>query len=202
LAMTCSTPTTEGSRAVFVDKDGTLIVNVPYNVNPRWIQFAPGALAGLRRLHCAGYSIVVVTNQAGVAHGYFDEQALAVVEATLRRRLADNGIPLAGFYYCPHHPQAALAEYREDCDCRKPSDGMLRRAARELDLVLADSWMIGDILDDVEAGHRAGCRSILLQVGSESEWYLDELRSADLEVRDLDECASAILMADAQRGVA
>jgi D,D-heptose 1,7-bisphosphate phosphatase len=171
------------SRAVFLDKDGTLVQDVPYNVDPQLIEPAEGALDALRLLGRAGYQLVVVSNQSGVARGLFPETALLPVEEKLRDLFAQAGAELAGFYFCPHHPQGSVSEYAVECACRKPKPGMLLRAAAELDLDLARSWMIGDILDDVEAGHRAGCRSILVDLGTES-LPTDPLRAPDFVARD------------------
>jgi histidinol-phosphate phosphatase family protein len=148
-------------RAVFLDKDGTLIADVPYNVDPRRIRFLPGVLDGARRLHAAGYRLVVVTNQPGVALGFFEAAALDAVEAALRDAFSAAGAPLAGFFYCPHHPSGHVRPYAAACGCRKPMPGLLHAAARTLDIDLAGSWMVGDILNDVEAGRRAGCRTVL-----------------------------------------
>jgi D-glycero-D-manno-heptose 1,7-bisphosphate phosphatase len=186
-----------GERAVFLDKDGTLIEDVPYNVRPEQIRLLPGGAEGLRRLHAAGYRLIVVSNQSGVAHGYFAEEALAGVERRLRQLLAEAGVPLAGFYYCPHHPDGSVAAYRVACACRKPEPGLLLRAAREHGIDLARSWLIGDILNDVEAGRRAGCRTILLDNGHETEWVLTPLRTPDARAPDLDTAARIIAAGDA-----
>jgi rfaE bifunctional protein kinase chain/domain len=178
--------------AVFLDKDGTLVEDVPYNVDPERIRLAPGAVAGLRALHAAGYLLIVISNQSGVARGYFPEAALADVEARLRALLAEAGVPLAGFYYCPHHPNGAISRYAVPCSCRKPAPGSIDRAAREHDVDLARSWFVGDILDDVEAGHRAGCRAILIDNGNETEWLDAPDRRPDHVVADLAEAARII----------
>ena len=161
-----------GRKAVFLDKDGTLIYDVPYNVDPGLIRFRPGTMEGLALLHAAGYQLVVITNQSGIARGYFQEEELAAVIDYLRQRLAVEGIPLGGFYYCPHHTEGVVPEYTKACECRKPEPGMLLRAAAELGIDRHRSWYIGDILDDVEAGRRAGCRTILIDPGGETEWIL------------------------------
>jgi histidinol-phosphate phosphatase family protein len=158
--------------AVFLDKDGTLIENVPYNVDRARIKLMPHAGVALRKLHPLGYALVVVSNQSGVAQGMFDIGALRNVENKLRELLAGEGVPLAGFYFCPHAPGGTVSQYAIACACRKPQPGMLQQAACDLDLDLARSWMLGDILDDVEAGRRAGCRSILVDSGGETEWLL------------------------------
>lgn len=179
--------------AVFIDKDGTLVHDVPYNVSPARIAVREEAGDALRRLQRAGYELVLVSNQAGVALGHFEERALDDVWTHLRERLSADGVDLCAFYYCPHHPQGEVAPYASDCDCRKPKPGMLRRAAQELGIDLERSWMLGDILDDIEAGHRAGCRSVLLDVGSETEWRESELRTPEFRARDLDRAAHFIL---------
>ena len=146
-----------------MDKDGTLIPDIPYNVNPDLIELAPGAATALRSLQQHGYGIIVISNQSGMARGLFKEAALAGVQQCLKSLLAAEGIRLSGFYYCPHHPQAEQAVYRVDCDCRKPKPGLLFHAAQVHQINLRQSWMIGDILSDSEAGNRAGCRTILIE---------------------------------------
>jgi D-glycero-D-manno-heptose 1,7-bisphosphate phosphatase len=160
------------ARAVFLDKDGTLIEDVPYNIDPAQISLTDGALEGLQLLHSAGFKLVVVSNQSGVARGIFKEEALTQVEQHLQKILAEAGIPLAGFYYCPHHPEGRIRDYAVNCMCRKPRPGMLFKAARDHEINLASSWLIGDILDDVEAGRRADCNTILIENGNETEWGL------------------------------
>ncbi len=183
------TPT---ARAVFLDKDGTLIEDVPYNVNPERIRFLPCTAEGLRALHAAGYKLIVVSNQSGVARGYFPEAALAAVEARLRAMFAAAGVPLAAFYYCPHHPDGSVPEYAVSCLCRKPFPGMIVRAAREHGIDRAASWMVGDILHDIEAGHRAGCRALLIANGNETMWELSPQRTPDALAPDLAEAARMI----------
>jgi len=179
--------------AVFIDKDGTLVKDMPYNTDPAHVQLREEAVDALRRLQAAGFELVLVSNQAGVALGRFAERRLERLWLHLRKTLAHAGVDLAAFYYCPHHPQGAVPAYAVECDCRKPKPGMLERAARERNIDLARSWMIGDILDDVEAGHRAGCRAIMLDVGSETEWHESPLRAPEFYARDLDAASHYIL---------
>jgi D-glycero-D-manno-heptose 1,7-bisphosphate phosphatase len=188
--------------AVFIDKDGTLIQDVPYNVDPERIELAPGAALAAMMLSEAGYALVVVSNQSGVARGMFAEEALAAVEQRLRELLADFDVPLTGFYYCPHHPQGFVPRYSTPCDCRKPEPGMLLQAADDLGIDLARSWLIGDILDDVEAGRRAGCRTVLLDNGHENEWQWNPRRRPDIVASDLAKAAQLIKTADAMRSPA
>jgi len=176
--------------AVFLDKDGTLIVDVPYNADPQRIQLQPGAAEAVQRLHQAGFVLVVISNQSGVARGYFEEAALGAVAARLRELLQ---VPISGFYYCPHHPEGVVAEYAIACSCRKPAPGLLLQAAADLHLDLSQSWMIGDILNDVEAAHRAGCRAVLIDNGNETEWLEGEGRSPDYTAPDMATAANWIL---------
>jgi D,D-heptose 1,7-bisphosphate phosphatase len=186
-------PKLRNQAAVFLDKDGTIVEDVPYNVDPDRIVLAPGAAEGALLLHDAGFALVVVSNQSGVARGYFREEELVPVEDRLRDMLAEYDVPLAGFYYCPHHPQGSVARYTAPCDCRKPAPGMLLAAADDLDLDLASSWMVGDILDDIEAGHRAGCRTVLIDNGNETQWQCSPSRRPHFVVPNLATAAHCIL---------
>ena len=181
-----------GRAAVFLDKDGTLIENVPYNVDPALIRLTPRAGEGLRRMQQCGYKLIVISNQSGVGRHYFPEEALQGVEERLRNMLAPLDVSFAGFYWCPHAPEAG-------CACRKPEPGLILRAADEHDVDPQRSWMIGDILNDVEAGHRAGCRTVLIDNGNETEWDLTPDRTPDLRVGNLDEAALALCSADGRR---
>ena len=175
-------------RAVFLDKDGTLIEDVPYNVDPSRLRLTRGAAAGLRALQAAGFRLVVVTNQSGVARGFFPEARLDELHRGLDHLLASEGVLLDGFFYCPH------ADW-DGCACRKPAAGLLRTAARDLDIDLTHSWLVGDILDDVEAGRRAGCRTVLLANGGETEWRRGRLRRPHAMAPDLESAARLIVAA-------
>lgn len=178
--------------AVFLDKDGTLIDDVPYNVDPELMCLSKGAREGVRLLREAGYALVVVTNQSGVARGLFKEETLPAVRAKLEDLL---GLTLDGFYSCPHHPEGTVPKYSVECDCRKPLPGLFQQAARDLDLDLSRSWMVGDILNDVEAGSRAGCRTILVLSGGETEWVKGPHRAPTFEADDMLGAARLILTA-------
>jgi histidinol-phosphate phosphatase family protein len=184
-------------RAVFLDKDGTLVENVPMNVDPSRMRLADGAAAALHRLREAGYRFAVVSNQAGVARGLFPESALAGVAARLAELLDEQGLQLDGFFYCPHDPAGSVPQYRITCDCRKPAPGLLHRASAALGADVASSWMVGDILDDVEAGRRAGCRCILLDSGGETEWLRGPAREPHFVARSFAEVADHILRSEA-----
>ena len=172
-------------RAVFLDKDGTLIRDIPYNVDVSLITLMPYAVEALRALQDEGYLLIVISNQPGVALGYFKENELQAVFTDMKNLLDSYGIKLHACYYCPHMEGV--------CNCRKPAPGLLLRAAKDHDIDLSGSWMIGDILNDVEAGRRAGCRTILVDNGNETEWHMSECRIPHHCVKDLREAASAIL---------
>src|SRR3954469_10338185 len=133
-------------KAIFLDKDGTLIPDIPYNVNPDLITLKPGVIEGLKLLKDKGYTFVVISNQAGVARGYFKYDDLKKVSEKLDVLLNPEGIQIEGFYFCPHHPAGIISEYTIACDCRKPAPGMILQAANELEIDIEKSWMVGDIL--------------------------------------------------------
>ena len=178
-------------RAVFVDKDGTLIENVPYNVDPAMLRFRPAALPALAGLARAGFALLLATNQSGLAHGYFTRRQFAHLQRVLEQRLHDEaGITLLDVLVCPHAPGTGGGPV---CRCRKPAPGLLTGAARRHQLDLAGSWMVGDTLDDVEAGRRAGCRTVLLDSGGKTLWQRGPLRTPDACLQDWDEVAHLIL---------
>lgn len=180
-------------KAVFLDKDGTLIFDVPYNVNPALVKLEDNAGVALKMLQEEGYVLIVVSNQSGVAFGYFSERDLLGVNARIMKLLQKEDVRLNGFYYCPHHPGGTVPEYAVFCECRKPAPGMLLKAAEAFDIDLSQSWMIGDILNDVEAGNRAGCKSILIDNGHETEWEMNESREPYFVAGDIKEAAQFIL---------
>jgi D-glycero-D-manno-heptose 1,7-bisphosphate phosphatase len=143
------------SRIVCLDKDGTLVEDVPYNVDPSLLRFTPHAFEALRLWRDAGYRLVVVTNQSGIGRGMYSEEDFGVLTTWMKGRFASAGAPLAGVYFCPHHPVDAHGAYRIACDCRKPAPGMLLRAARELHVDLARSALFGDTRHDLEAAAAA-----------------------------------------------
>jgi D-glycero-D-manno-heptose 1,7-bisphosphate phosphatase len=185
--------TVDGGGAVLFDKDGTLVRDVPYNVDPALIELMPGAGHALAALQQAGYRLGVVSNQSGVARGLFDASALDAVAARLRELLDADGVRIDFFAWCPHHPDGSVADLSLNCDCRKPRPGLVLRALSELDAEASRSWLVGDILNDIEAGSRAGCRTVLLDVGSETEWLEGEHRQPDVIAADLPAAAKAIL---------
>jgi len=154
-----SSPT---ARAVFLDRDGTLIVDRPYQARPEAIEILPTVLEGLKLLTDAGYLLIVVTNQSGIARGYFGTRALRRFHDCLGKIFADHGIRIAAFYYCPHHIAGRRLELARPCNCRKPAPGMLFRAAGDWGIDLGRSWLIGDMPTDAEAALAGGCSPILV----------------------------------------
>jgi D-glycero-D-manno-heptose 1,7-bisphosphate phosphatase len=191
--MTGSDDMTTGTRlrrAVFLDRDGTLVEEVPYLHDPALVRLVPGAAGALRQLAAAGFALVVVTNQAGVARGYYGEDEVGRVHRRLRGLLAAGGVTLDGIWYCPHHPDGAVAELARACRCRKPGPGMLEAAAAELGVDLGASYLVGNHAADVGAAHAAGVTPLFVTTGQAAGRPAPEgVRSAG----SLAEAASAIL---------
>lgn len=184
-------------RAVILDRDGTLIHEAGYLDRLERLQFFPYTIDAVRLLNRAGFAVVVATNQSGVARGLLEESFVARAHAEIAARLAAGGARVDGWYYCPHHPEGARAEYRQACECRKPEPGLLRRAAEELDLDLARSFAIGDRSHDVRAALAVGATPILVRTGYGREQAADgaasDTAAAPLIVDNLIEAVSWIL---------
>jgi D,D-heptose 1,7-bisphosphate phosphatase len=182
------------NKAIFLDRDDTLIEDPGYLSDPEQVKLLPGVDLALKSLHQAGYMLVVASNQSGVARGLLSEETLEEIHAELRRKLAEGGAHIDAIYYCPHHPQGTVEPYVGECEDRKPAPGMLVKAAAELDIDLEASWMVGDGARDVEAGQRAGCRTVRLRhPGSDAGTSdQDENVQADFTVRNLVEAAKVI----------
>jgi len=157
----------EKRQALFLDRDGTLVHPGRYPSRPEDLHLYDGIGPELRVLQKAGFRLVIITNQAGIARGYFTEADLWRMHAHLTSELAFLGVHLDGIYYCSHHIDGVIPELAIHCDCRKPQPGMQLQAAADLEIDLQNSWFVGDILDDIEAGNRAGCRTILVDLGTE-----------------------------------
>ena len=151
--------------AFFLDRDGTVTREVGYVNHTSRLELLPHSAQAIRMARAAGYICVLVTNQAGVARGYFPESMIAEVHERLAQLLAAEETRLDGIYYCPHHPSAGEPPYRSDCECRKPRPGMLLTAARDLEIDMAASIMVGDKISDVELGQSQGARGILVRTG-------------------------------------
>jgi D-glycero-D-manno-heptose 1,7-bisphosphate phosphatase len=152
-------------RAIFIDRDGTLAHEVGYVNHLTRFRLFPYAVAAIKAINRSGYLAVIVTNQAGVARGYFPEPVIHEVHASLLETMAGGDARIDGIYYCPHHPSVGEPPYRQDCDCRKPKPGLLRRAAQELGVDLIGSWVIGDRPTDLELAWNVGARAALVKTG-------------------------------------
>jgi len=151
--------------AAFLDRDGTLIEEVGYLDRLDRVRLYPWSIDAVRLLARAGYAVVVVTNQSGVARGYFDEAFVRRAHLDVDRRLAEGDAHIDGWYYCPHHPEGTVADYRRACECRKPRAGMLRQAAADLSLDLERSVVIGDRWLDVALAEAVGATGLLVRTG-------------------------------------
>jgi len=151
--------------AVFLDRDGTINEQMGYINHISRFHLLPRAAAAIRLLNEAAIPVVVVTNQSGLARGYFPKELLDEVHALMHRQLAEAGARVDGIYICPHYPEAKLAEYRVQCDCRKPRPGLFTRAAAELDLDLRRSYVVGDRWSDLKAAARCQATGILVLTG-------------------------------------
>lgn len=186
--------------AIFMDRDGTLSHEVGYVNHVSRFKVFPWSVDAVRLINRSAFKAVVVTNQAGVARGYFPEALIHEVNGLLAEALRAGGARLDGLYYCPHHPSAGQPPYRLDCNCRKPRPGLLQRAAEELDVDLKRSWVIGDRHGDLELAWAVGARAALVETG----YGLGELthhaprwsRQPDLRAVNLLEAVERILSAE------
>ena len=143
------------NKAVFIDRDGTIAKDVSYCSAPEDFELLSGAARGIKLLNENGFKVIIVTNQSGVARGYFTEETLAKIHEKMKRELAKEGARVDAIYYCPHHPD-------DGCDCRKPKPKMVLQAASDLNIDLSQSYAVGDLDMDIEMGRAAGCKTILI----------------------------------------
>lgn len=185
-----------GGRAVFLDRDGVLILEEGLVTDPATVHLLPGAAHGVRQLQSHGFLVVVVTNQSVVARGACDEAGVGAVHNRIDDLLVEGGAaPVASYHSCFHHPHATVEQYRSECRCRKPLPGLLLDAAAEHDIDLALSFMVGDRMSDIVAGHRAGCTTILVESGAHRDPPIQS-RFHDLSVRADATCADLAAAAE------
>jgi D-glycero-D-manno-heptose 1,7-bisphosphate phosphatase len=156
-------------RAVFLDRDGTINVEVGYLSRPEDFVLIAGSGQAIRRLNEAGFVVVVVSNQSGVARGYFTEEDVGSINERMVRDLGLHGARLDAIYYCPHHPEFGEGDYRRECDCRKPSPGMVEQAVRRFGIDVKKSFVVGDHRGDIVLGRNVGATSIFVLTGHGSE---------------------------------
>ncbi len=159
----------EKTKACFLDRDGVLIEEKNYLYSISDIYIFPETYEALKLLKNKGFKIIVVTNQAGVAKGYYDENAIGLVHKEMDRLFAIESVAVDAYYYCPHHPKAKIKEYALKCDCRKPAPGMILQAVKDFDIDLTKSFLVGDKISDIEAASNAGCIGIMVKTGHGKE---------------------------------
>lgn len=166
-------------KVIFLDRDGTINEEVNYLHKPEDLQILPGVPEAIKRLRDGGFKIVVVTNQAGVARGYYSCRDVDALHEYLNQQLKKSGAWIDRFYYCPHHPVHGIGEYKRACHCRKPETGMFEQAGQEYDVDKEHSYMIGDKLLDVEAGNRYGVHGILVGTGYGRQIHQEQLEKQE-----------------------
>lgn len=185
------------NRAVFIDRDGTISEEVGYINHPSRFRLYPYSASAIKLLNNNGWLAVVITNQAGVARGYFSEDLITKVHEKMEEELKEQNARLDAIFYCAHHPTVGEPPYRTDCDCRKPKPGLITRAAAELNIDFGQSWMIGDRYSDIELARNAGIRSAFVLSGyGRGEWEHQRASWAnqpDLIAKDLFEAVKEIL---------
>jgi len=181
------------SRAVFMDRDGTINEEVGYLSRLEQMKLFPRSAEAIRMLNGKGIKVVVVTNQSGVARGYFGEDFVFEAHAFLQEQLRQEKAFIDAFYYCPHHPTEGTLPYRQVCSCRKPEAGMLLQASRDLHIDLVRSYMVGDMMKDVKAGKKAGTKGILVKTGYGAGEKMDDIPVPDYVAADLLDAVNWIL---------
>ncbi|MDO8552456.1 MAG: HAD family hydrolase [bacterium] len=184
-------------EAVFLDRDGVINEEHGYEHRPQYIRLLPGAAAALRRVNELSIPVIIVSNQSGIARGYYMQDYVDSFHKQFSEILKDFGASIDHFYYCPHHPTAGEGDYTRQCDCRKPLPGLLERAARDLNLDLENCVLIGDKAIDIGARARAGCRTILVMTGygkRDLDSWIESYRP-DETASDLAEAVELILKA-------
>ena len=192
--------------ALFMDRDGTISEEVGYVNHPSRFRLFPYTAGAIKLLNDSGWLAIVVTNQAGVARGYFSEDMIVEIHKRVARELQSASARLDAIYYCAHHPSVGEPPYRLDCDCRKPRTGLVERAARDFEIDLARSWMVGDRFGDIELAHNAGLHSAFVLSGyGRGEWeYQRGSWKIEPEVvaEDLLDAVQKIVERDAARATA
>ena len=192
--------TTTNDRAIFFDKDGIFVEGPRRRAEPAATGVRPRAAEGLVKLREAGYRLFIVASEPGVAHGKYRESALEPMVRRFEELLEAKDVAIDGFYYCPHDPEGRVRAYAVACGCRRPEPGLIEDACREHGLDPLRSWMVGSLLDDVEAGRRAGCRTVLLDDGRETEWREGPQREPHIKARDAMTAADLILARERAEG--
>lgn len=192
------------NKAVFLDRDGTVNEEVGYLNDVSKLRLIPGASRAIHRLNKAGFKVILVTNQSGVARGYFPEDLVHEAHARLDQLLKADDARIDAVYYCPHHPTAGNSGFTMECDCRKPRTGLIERAVKDHNIDITRSYMVGDKWSDIELGHRAGVRSVLVMSGfapdDPGNKRPERLEEPDYRAGDLQEAAGWIIGLEGKAG--
>lgn len=152
-------------KVIFLDRDGTINIEKDYLHKIEDFEFEPGSLEALKIFNQLGYEVIVVTNQSGIARGYYSEEDLIKLNKFMVEKIKEAGGNVLECYFCPHHPEKGIGDYKKDCQCRKPNPGMLNEAMKKYHISKEESYMVGDKVSDIEAGERAGVKPILVKTG-------------------------------------
>jgi len=190
------------SKAVFLDRDGVITEDPPHYAHRLdQLKIISGSARAIQLLNAHRFFVVVISNQSGVARGYYHETDVKIFNNGIEALLAKNGAHIDAIYYCPHHPDAAVMQYKLNCECRKPKPGMILRAAEKFSLNLEQSFVVGDKWSDIEAGHAAGCKTVMVLTGHGKDETSKKQGSADYIAKDLCEAVEKyILRADMNPG--
>ena len=178
-------------KVIFLDRDGTINVEKSYLYKWEDFEFEKNAIEGLKELKNLGYEFIVVTNQSGIGRGYYTEEDLVALNNQMTQKLKEFGIEILECFYCPHHPEKGIGKYKVDCNCRKPNPGMLLEGIKKYDVDIENSFMIGDQKGDLEAGKKAGLKSILVLTGYGKK-IEEEVKGNYLIAKDLLEVAAIL----------
>jgi D-glycero-D-manno-heptose 1,7-bisphosphate phosphatase len=185
------------NKAVFLDRDGTVNEEVGYLRDISMLRLIPGAGQAIHRLNKAGFKVILITNQSGVARGYFPEDLVHRAHARLDELLKADNAWIDAVYYCPHHPTAGNSHFTVDCDCRKPRTGLIERAVKDHTIDITRSYMVGDKWSDIELAQRAGVHGVLVMSGfapdDPGNRRPERLKEPDFRARDLQEAANWII---------
>lgn len=190
------------NKAIFLDRDGTINIEKNYLYKIEEFEFLPGVIEALKIFQNAGYILIIVTNQSGIARGYYDEEDLKRLNKWLMKSLDDKGIQIRSIYYCPHHPKAIIEKYRENCNCRKPKIGMYMSAVADFNISLDESYVIGDKFRDCAICEKTKCRGFLVE-NNEKQEVIEKVKSGDYPrieyAQNLYEAALKITMLESEK---
>ncbi|OGV38402.1 MAG: hypothetical protein A2020_15200 [Lentisphaerae bacterium GWF2_45_14] len=181
-------------KACFLDRDGVLVEEADYLADPNKAVLIDGAAEAVKKLRENSFTVIVVSNQSGIARGYFSEETLSLINKRIAELLAESGAAVDAWYHCPHHPDGKIECYKTECSCRKPAPGMILRAAEEYNISLSKSAMIGDKKSDIEAGFNAGCRiGILVSTGYGAEGIPDSMPRDTVFKKNISDAADYVI---------